>query len=62
VKNFKKKLVVKIDELPLRAENLGYTKIHEIYGGNCKEHGYSCCDSSECCFPYGCVGLAGVCK
>ena len=48
----KKKIVVKIEELPVRAENLGYSKIHEIYGGECIHVPGSCCNDSDCCSGY----------
>jgi hypothetical protein len=55
MKKREKKLVIKIEELPIRVENLGNSKLHEIYGG-CLTANYPCCNNSDCCSNY-CIDL-----
>ena len=47
-----KQLVIKIEELPKRTEDLGYSILQKIYGGDCKSNRSFCCDDSECCSKF----------
>jgi hypothetical protein len=49
----RRNLVVKIDELPIRAENLEFSKLKIIFGGepvgDCYSSGDSCHKGTFCC-------------
>jgi hypothetical protein len=43
------KIVIKIEELPLRTQPLNPKVVSEIFGG-CNDSGATCFASSECCY------------
>lgn len=45
------KIVIKLEELPPRAEKLSQEKIVNIFGG-CKDKTFKCNKGSDCCTHY----------
>jgi hypothetical protein len=54
----KREVNIKLENLPLRSENISYDKIKNIFGG-CKDDWSTCKKKSECCSGH-CIPMSAV--